>query len=47
MLTLFFVGTTTNAIGEPLDTDNIPRFRYYINIDNVFTVIADYAREES
>lgn len=41
-----FVGTTTNAIGEPLDTDNIPRFRYYINIDNVFTVIADYAKED-
>lgn len=40
-----FVGTTTNAIGEPLDTDNIPRFRYYINIDNVFTVIAYYAKE--
>ena len=40
-----FVGTTTNAIGKPLDTDNIPRFEYYINIDNVFTVIAYYAKE--
>lgn len=41
-----FVGTTTNAIGEPLDTDNVPRFEYYINIDNVFTVIAYYTKED-
>lgn len=41
-----FYGTTTNAIGEPLDTDNIPRFEYYINMDNVFTVIAYYAKED-
>ncbi len=41
-----FVGTTTNAIGEPLDTDNIPRCEYYINVDNEFTVIAYYAKED-
>ena len=42
-----FCGTTTNAIGEILDTDNKPRFEYYINMDNEFTVIAYYAKEET
>ena len=41
-----FVGTTTNAIGEPLDTNNIPQFEYYINTDNAFTVIARYTKED-
>lgn len=43
---IIFCGSTTNAIGEPLDTDNIPRFEYFLDPDNVFTVIAFYAKEE-
>lgn len=41
-----FVGTTTNAIGKPLDTDNIPRFEYFLDPDSVFTVIAYYTKED-
>lgn len=26
---IIFCGSTTNVIGEPLDTDNIPRFEYF------------------
>lgn len=41
-----FCGITTNAIGEPLDTDNIPRFEFYLDSDNVFHVDAFYAKED-
>ena len=41
-----FCGATTNAIGDFLDINNKPRFEYFIDVDNVFTVIAYYAKED-
>ena len=42
---IIFHGVTTNAIGEPLDTDNVPRFEFYLDSDNVLHVDAFYAKE--
>lgn len=37
---IIFNGVTTNAIGEIIDTDNIPRFEFYLDSDNVLHVDA-------
>lgn len=43
---IIFHGVATNAIGEIIDTDNIPRFEFYLDPDNVFHVDAFYAKED-
>lgn len=43
---IVFSGVATNAIGEIIDTDNIPRFEFYLDSDNVFHVDAFYAKED-
>lgn len=42
---ILFHGETVNAIGEPIDTENIPRFEYYVDLDRRFHVDAFYAKE--
>ena len=43
---IIFHGETVNAIGEIVDTDNIPGFEFYLDSDNVFHVDAVYVKED-